>query len=319
MAHSTIVVLTTKKMLWVVFYMLLSGYPALGSAEGEPIVDGAQCFHHLTTLHRISQNPKAKIATREHLSFGKKATPGDLKDLREGRYVYLLERSGELVWSNAVPSHDVEVEGTAPVVVSHRSLTAFQTASTGIPPDVVAAGEFLIVEIAGKSYVQEVNNRSFTFLGGEVNLAAADKALIHFGLPSDDKTMRIDYSVSGPDVDRHADSAEKAVLEIRYHHSPEMAQLRRLMTRFQHQFPRANTHGHIDIPLMEKALAVALSKTELQTPRDPRKILLVTHANTYFPYMERQGLPAMMEYLDYKQIKIAEIESALNDASFFIP
>jgi hypothetical protein len=125
---------------------------------------------------------------------------------------------------------------------THRSLlNQLRQTARGRMPRVIAAGEFRVVEVidetgARKLAVQEVNNRSGSFRGGEDRLRYATRRMADLGLPMQDGTrLRAVGQRALENV--HGSVRSLAGLHVRYAGRPEIAQIDDLRTQLARAYP----------------------------------------------------------------------------------
>jgi hypothetical protein len=274
----------------------------------------------LGAARSISPNPNAVVTARELASYGRLATNGALSELEEGRYVFAVNSAGEVIFSPAVPSLDVDVEDEAvPLLVSHRSLSAFENSRTGQSPQFIVAGDFTIArplsDSQGARYTQVITNRSNTYPAGTQTLNWGAHFLSLYGLCINSETALIDYS-NGRSVDRHVAAEKQAIDLILYKNHPEMVPLRSFISRLVTRYPSQEIRNQLDSRSVQRVLEKLWNKVDgsKEVPKAIKELVWFSYLS--IPKISEWGLPTFLRMIHQQKVTVDEFVSALSSLEF---
>ncbi len=186
----------------------------------------------------VESNPKKK---KEKESAGqllnKKSTP-----TKKGRYLYLIGEKGVLF----APFVEIEVTAQDHLYVSHGSLiTKYKKLFND--DHFLAAGEFYLGSLDGKTYVQEVNNCSGRLRGNAAHLDFATKVLQKNGLNVSPETALQNYAIKKPwKADKHFEQGFLATSEVKLSGSRLHQSIDKLISITKEKFPHPTIPHTID-------------------------------------------------------------------------
>lgn len=202
----------------------------------------------------ITRNTNAIEKPFEFQSVGQVMKSEDLKNLKTGKYLYIIDDQKNVWITSDVPQLDIDL-GKAKVrnLATHRSLEGSMLATR---PDakVYAAGEIQIIN----GEVPSISNRSYTFMGGEEHLNWAAAVLKDEGLALKSGTQLEDYSAAaeGAGYRRHFDAREIAVQRIRAQSLPELKKFEALYAKLHQLLPDPSVPGIVDRRLLNSDIAM---------------------------------------------------------------
>jgi hypothetical protein len=164
------------------------------------------------------------------------------KDIENGTYVYLVDKSGVAVYMNRLL---VPPQPGGSYIGSHESLYLVLKDLLGKEPELVGAGEF----VARNSTILKVTNRSGSFRGGPEHLDHSVTVLKENQLAITEKTFIDDYSKkNAEDIigEAHISAKLAADLELEYATNPH----KRRIASFARQVMRDSYSLDIDKIMM---------------------------------------------------------------------
>ncbi len=210
----------------------------------------------------IPRNPDADQKKHEFVERGILLTgEAPLKDLKEGRYVFIITADKKIYYEEAVPQQPIEIleNKEAPLFVSHRSLMAHAgREAEDTPIRIVAAGEWIVsLDANGKKVVSELNNKSNTFRSGDGTIPLMELALTDYGLPITPRTKRVNYATYNPN--KHLIDQSEAKLWIKYQSHPELDLLKELNQKLLKQYSEPG-YDTLDLNRLADALRAVKAK-----------------------------------------------------------
>jgi len=221
---------------------------------------------------------------------GKQPLPSQL--LEDGRYVYLVAtyKGKEFVAWGLSAQGEITPEKN---LLTHTSLFNQLTRELGAEPEIVAAGQALILN--GK--VGILDNKSGTRRGGPEHLAYAAKKLAQHGLAVTPATQKKDYSKSGV-AGAHAKAAQLARMRVQVDKDPALKNLREAMnamhTSLFRQAPALESPerpGHLNLDKVFDAERVEGTLGRKLTPSEKEEM---DFAAAFFDIFEKEGADFMV-------------------------
>jgi hypothetical protein len=205
-----------------------------------------------------SENPE--YYNEEYSSAGKVIERADeLSHLEDGTYIYLLDKSGNLIQSVRTPKYNGPtpwilnesgervMKPGAKYMATHRGLEAELAKKLGVNIDdlgPMGAGEYVVLN--GK--VNFVSNQSGTYRGGGGHLDYSIEHLRSHGLPVRENTIRTDISQQTQVDSTHFGARRLAQAEVRYQTDAKLQKevdlVREFYRKLAKKYPDPNNPGH---------------------------------------------------------------------------
>lgn len=241
----------------------------------------------LQTPEKLNRDSSRAIEKYELLRTGKFATNAEeLAFLADGNYLYCIDSHKRIVYSPRTLRESVSTD--AQYLVTHRSLYSFITHTQSAEPDIIAAGEFRIIN----GRVSQVNNKSGTFKGNQTHLAFAVSFLKTVGLKIEANTDQKDAAEARGNYG-HINEMMAAKFEILYRDTPEYREIMAFHKRLAALFPDPKTPGLYDL---EKLLDLTLgaknsfiSKVKSASRLNREVYNRLNHAPYLIKWMQTEG------------------------------